>query len=46
MKSVDAFQDIRKNYNNVNLFSHIYRCLNSPSYRIIWLFRVLGGVIA
>lgn len=45
MKDGYVFQDIHRNFTNVTILTHLYRCFVNPSYRIIWLFRLLhlGG---
>ena len=37
-----SLRDIRRVYGNVTLLTHIYRLKTIPSYRIIWLFRLIG----
>lgn len=36
-----SLRDHRLHYKRVNLLSHIYRFLFNPSYRLIWLFRLI-----
>ena len=42
MKHHPSFIDFVRTYRNINIITHIYRCLTIPSYRIIWMFRIIG----
>lgn len=36
--------DHRRNYRNITVVSHFYRYFINPSYRVIWLFRLVGCI--